>query len=93
MKKLSGRFILAAAFVMVVALVFACTKKETGSIKLGVAGAHSGDLASYGLPTVKAAEFVVKDINAKGGILGRKVELLVEDDVCYRLLQVSNTPL
>ncbi len=52
------------------------------TIKLGVAGAHSGDLASYGLPTVKAAEMVVKEINAKGGILGRPVELLVEDDVC-----------
>ncbi len=51
-------------------------------IKLGVAGAHSGDLASYGLPSVKAAELVVKDVNARGGILGRKVELLVEDDVC-----------
>ncbi len=51
-------------------------------IKIGVAGAHSGDLASYGLPTVKAAELVVKDVNAKGGINGAKVELLVEDDVC-----------
>ena len=61
---------------------FSCTKKEPDTIKLGVAGAHSGDLASYGLPTVKAAELVVNEINAKGGILGRKVELLVEDDVC-----------
>jgi len=52
------------------------------TIKLGVAGPHSGDLASYGIPTVKAAELVVKDVNAKGGILGKKVELLVEDDVC-----------
>ncbi len=52
------------------------------TIKLGVAGPHSGDLASYGIPTVKAAELVVKDINAKGGVLGKKVELLVEDDVC-----------
>ncbi|MDF1590423.1 MAG: branched-chain amino acid ABC transporter substrate-binding protein [Desulfobacterales bacterium] len=51
-------------------------------IRLGVAGPHSGDLASYGIPTTKAAELVVKDVNAKGGILGRKVELLVEDDVC-----------
>jgi branched-chain amino acid transport system substrate-binding protein len=51
-------------------------------IKLGVAGAHSGDLASYGIPSIKAAELVVKDINAKGGVLGRKVELLVEDDQC-----------
>jgi len=59
-------------------------KKTSGgeTIKIGVAGSHSGDLASYGLPTVKAAELVVKDVNAKGGILGRKVELLVEDDVC-----------
>jgi branched-chain amino acid transport system substrate-binding protein len=52
------------------------------TIKLGVAGPHSGDLASYGIPTVKAAELVVKAVNAKGGVLGKKVELLVEDDVC-----------
>lgn len=52
------------------------------TIKLGVAGAHSGDIASYGIPTVKAAELVVKDVNARGGVLGRKVELLIEDDVC-----------
>lgn len=51
-------------------------------IKIGIAGAHSGDLASYGLPTVKAAELVVKHINEKGGINGSKVELMVEDDVC-----------
>ncbi len=51
-------------------------------IKLGVAGAHSGDLASYGLPSVKAAELVVNEINAKGGILGKKVVLFVEDDAC-----------
>jgi branched-chain amino acid transport system substrate-binding protein len=56
------------------------TAAET--IKLGVAGAHSGDLASYGLPSVNAAELVVKEINEKGGILGKRVELLVEDDVC-----------
>lgn len=51
-------------------------------IKLGVAGAHSGDLASYGIPSIRAAELVVKDVNTNGGLLGRKIELLVEDDVC-----------
>jgi branched-chain amino acid transport system substrate-binding protein len=51
-------------------------------IKLGVAGAHSGDLASYGLPTVKAAELIVDEINLKGGIQGKKIELVVEDDIC-----------
>lgn len=52
------------------------------SIKIGVAGAHSGDLASYGLPTLKATQLVVKEINDKGGINGSPVELLVEDDAC-----------
>lgn len=72
-------FLSAIIFALIPAptLVFAA-----GSIKVGIAGAHSGDLASYGIPTVKAAELVVKDINSKGGILGRRVELLVEDDVC-----------
>lgn len=52
------------------------------TIKLGVAGAHSGDLASYGIPSVRAATIVVDEINAKGGVLGKQVELLTEDDVC-----------
>ena len=71
-----------AIMIAVTGLSTSCTKMETEPIKLGVAGPHSGDLASYGIPSVKAAELVVKNINAKGGILGRKVELMVEDDVC-----------
>jgi branched-chain amino acid transport system substrate-binding protein len=72
---------------LVIAVVGACmamagSAMATDTIKLGVAGPHSGDLASYGIPTVHAAELVVKDINAKGGVLGKQVELLVEDDVC-----------
>lgn len=55
---------------------------DGGPIKIGVAGAHSGDLASYGLPTVKAAELVVANVNAAGGLLGRQIELVIEDDEC-----------
>ena len=51
-------------------------------IRLGVAGPQSGDLASYGIPSSRAAELVVKEVNARGGVLGRQVKLLVEDDVC-----------
>jgi len=56
--------------------------KDSGTIKIGVAGAHSGDLASYGLPAVNAATLVVDDVNAKGGINGKKLELVVADDQC-----------
>jgi len=57
-------------------------EKAAEPIKLGVAGPHSGDLASYGIPTVHAAELIAKKRNAMGGICGRPIELLVEDDVC-----------
>lgn len=59
-----------------------CGTPEEDVIKLGVAGAHSGDLASYGIPSVRAAEIVVKKINEQGGILGKQVKLIVEDDAC-----------
>jgi len=55
---------------------------ERQPIRLGIAGAHSGDLASYGIPSMRAAELVVEDINRKGGVLGRPVEMLIEDDAC-----------
>jgi branched-chain amino acid transport system substrate-binding protein len=73
---------------MLLALVVGCLLSLPGfaiaqeTIKLGVVGPHTGDLASYGIPSIRAAELVVREINAKGGILGRQVELLVEDDVC-----------
>jgi branched-chain amino acid transport system substrate-binding protein len=57
-------------------------EKAVEPIKLGVAGAHSGDLASYGIPTVRAAELIVKKRNAMNAVCGRQIELLVEDDVC-----------
>ena len=71
------------SMVMVVG-VFLCRGDvlAADTIKLGVAGTHSGDLASYGLPSKRTAELVEKDINAKGGILAKQVEILSEDDAC-----------
>ena len=72
----------AAIIGMVTIFTFSGVGLAADTIKVGVAGPHSGDLASYGIPTIKAAELVVKEINAKGGVMGKKVELMVEDDVC-----------
>ena len=74
---------LLAALALTVACAAPSPAVDTAKpVKIGVAGAHSGDLASYGLPTLKAAQLIVKDINERGGINGRPVELLIEDDVC-----------
>ena len=72
-----------AVIALAVALpVFANGSQEGGTVKIGVAGAHSGDLASYGIPSMKAAELVVEDWNSRGGVLGKQIELVIEDDVC-----------
>ncbi|MFZ1985214.1 MAG: branched-chain amino acid ABC transporter substrate-binding protein [Desulfatitalea sp.] len=63
-------------------VAFCAPALAADTIKIGIAGAHSGDLASYGLPTVNAAKLVAADFNAKGGVLGKQIELVVEDDVC-----------
>jgi branched-chain amino acid transport system substrate-binding protein len=55
---------------------------EQSPLIIGVAGAHSGDLAPYGIPTKEAVEMLAADLNAKGGLLGRPVQLLVLDDQC-----------
>lgn len=52
------------------------------TIKIGVPGAHSGDLASYGLPSLNAVKLVVEEYNAKGGVLGKQIEVVAQDDQC-----------
>ncbi|PLX89547.1 MAG: branched chain amino acid ABC transporter substrate-binding protein [Desulfuromonas sp.] len=52
------------------------------TIKIGVAGPHTGDLAPYGIPTKDAAELVVAQVNATGGVLGKQIELMPVDDQC-----------
>ncbi|MEG2005793.1 MAG: ABC transporter substrate-binding protein, partial [Bilophila sp.] len=52
------------------------------TLKIGVPGAHSGDLASYGLPSLNAARIVVDEFNAKGGLLGKQIEIIAQDDQC-----------
>lgn len=51
-------------------------------VKIGVAGPHTGDLAAYGIPTKEAAEMLVAEVNAKGGVLGKQIELVSLDDQC-----------
>lgn len=52
------------------------------TIKIGLAGPYTGDLVPYGLPSKEAAEMVVAEVNAQGGVNGKKVELMVADDQC-----------
>lgn len=76
----SGKLVAAVALMLTLSAPVATMAGDT--IKIGVAGAHSGDLASYGLPTANAVKLVVDQVNANGGINGKKIEILMEDDAC-----------
>ena len=56
-----------------------CAKKED-TIKIGVAGPMTGDQAKMGNDLKNGVELAVSEWNEKGGILGKKIELFVEDD-------------
>jgi len=53
--------------------------QPAGAIKIGIPTALTGPLGTVGQQTKRGAEFYAKVQNAKGGILGRKIELLIED--------------
>ncbi|ABI69405.1 ABC transporter substrate-binding protein [Syntrophomonas wolfei] len=55
-------------------------KSQEEVIKLGFLGATTGDVANYGIPGKKGMEMAIDDLNAQGGILGKKVEGVYEDN-------------
>jgi branched-chain amino acid transport system substrate-binding protein len=67
------------AIVAAVAATYMPVAIAADSIKIGFPMPLSGPASVYGVPIVKGAEMAVQDINAAGGILGRKVELLTRD--------------
>ena len=49
------------------------------SIKIGALFSLTGGLAPYGPPIVNGAKLAVMQINEAGGVLGRKIELIIRD--------------
>ena len=62
------------------ALFAAMPAKAEETVKLGLVAAMSGQSAKAGEAIGRGLSLAVDEINAKGGLLGKKVELLVRDD-------------
>ena len=56
------------------------TSEDEGPVKLGFLNGQSGDYGPWGHWALAAAEVAVEELNAGGGVLGREVELVVEDN-------------
>lgn len=74
---ISRRSLLAAAgsSALAASLPFGRALAQNGPIKLGSVLDNSGNLDIYGKPMVMATALAVEQINAAGGLLGRKIDL------------------
>ncbi len=75
------RVLAAACLAAVAALSLSCGKKGASKeILVGEYGSLTGGIATFGISTRDGSQLAFDDINSKGGVLGQKVKLLVEDD-------------
>lgn len=75
------KFLSLFALLLCVCCLVACgNEKNNDEVVFGVVGPFTGNLSTYGDSVRKGVQLAVKDINEKGGILGKKVVLKTEDD-------------
>jgi branched-chain amino acid transport system substrate-binding protein len=81
MKRFAGLLAALAAAV----LMAACGDgggKGSDTIPIAVVGPVTGQYASFGAQMTNGAQMAVEDINAAGGVLGKKLDLDIGDDAC-----------
>jgi branched-chain amino acid transport system substrate-binding protein len=75
------------SFVMAAVFVVACrggrerqTTAPANDIPVGVYAALTGSEAAFGQATIQGVKLAADEINTSGGVLGKKIRLLIEDD-------------
>jgi branched-chain amino acid transport system substrate-binding protein len=77
MKKLLALLVVALC---VVSMAFAGGTKDSDTVTIGAIFPLSGSLAYYGTETRDGVQFAIDEINAAGGLLGKKIAVIFEDD-------------
>jgi len=85
---MNAKYAIIVALIMIAAVLGGCSgitgkAAENSEIKIGVLSPLTGEAAvSYGQNVIAGATLAAKEINERGGINGKKVKLIVEDDQC-----------
>jgi branched-chain amino acid transport system substrate-binding protein len=74
------RTLLAAGMLLSAVYTISCALAEEPPVKVGTSMALSGPLAGGGRQSMLALQLWAEDVNARGGLLGRKVEIVNYDD-------------
>jgi branched-chain amino acid transport system substrate-binding protein len=77
----------AGGIALVASALWACGPGQSGSagaakdpIRVGHFASLTGDTATFGQSTDRGIRMAFEEVNAKGGVLGRPIELITEDD-------------
>ena len=76
----TNRIVFGAAVALMALSSIGCAKTDSNTIKIGCIGPLSGAVAVYGVEAKDGAELAVAEINAAGGINGKMIQLIAEDD-------------
>ncbi len=101
---ITGRTLLIVVLGLLIVFPFGCSKKkqEAKEIKVGAILPLTGDNAVYGIAIKNGIELGAEEINRNGGIKGKKITVIFEDDraepsqtisAFTKLTQINKVPL
>ncbi len=61
-------------------LIISCNKNDSNVIKIGQFASLTGSEATFGISSDNGIKLAVEEINNAGGVLGKKIELVTEDN-------------
>lgn len=71
--------ITAVVLIALAALAVNCKKGSSDTIRVGALFAVTGPASFLGAPEKKTVEMFVEELNAKGGVAGKQIELILKD--------------
>ena len=80
MKHQSSLFVLLAATLFVMSCSRSQEGQEQNEIVIGEFGSLTGTTATFGISTKNGIDMAVDEVNKAGGLLGKRVRVIVEDD-------------
>ena len=81
--------ILIGMLMVVMMALSACGAGGGNIVKIAILAPLSGDVATFGQSTRDGAMLAIDEWNAKGGVLGKTIEVVVEDSQCSAEAAVS----
>ncbi len=84
-----SRSVLLSVLLLISLLAFSSCGKSSEAIKIAILAPLSGDVATFGQSTRDGAMMAIEEWNAKGGVLGQEIQVVVEDSQCNAEAAVS----